>query len=428
MRRGDCLFRTPKFYTLGMRPSRLVLPLFGLALISSALAQSSPASSAGAGNDAEAKARADMFGSCGGVEAKTLPAGVLPGIYRGTLGQQAVTLELHGDGSQEGQMAADRYAYDRYGLDIALERARPGNRTAARALLLAESSLRDDADGSPYARACLDLVGSGSGLSGQWRAPDSGRSLPLSLSRVNVAALPLALPSSPGLLALRQKDPFTFLKLNRPWRRVAGGFRAPLSDVTYPRVAGGSPALNAALQDRQLSLAADALDCLSSPGFGGQSHNDYSGAGILSWKSPRLVSLHEEVEYYCGGAHPDNYTSGATLDARSGREVKLSGKPGTLWPGLSKTGLQKLYLAGYPKDGADADGNSAECLDVISTPEISTEYDNYTLYLTRAGLAMWPTYLPHVAGACAEVVTVPYASLRPLADPKSVYFRDLYSR
>ena len=61
-------------------------------------------------------------------------------------------------------------------------------------------------------------------------------------------------------------------------------------------------------------------------------------------------------------------------------------------------------------------------------PEIGSEYDNYTLYLTAEGLALWPTYLPHVAGACAEAVTVPYAKLRALADPKSVYFRDLYSR
>ena len=64
----------------------------------------------------------------------------------------------------------------------------------------------------------------------------------------------------------------------------------------------------------------------------------------------------------------------------------------------------------------------------MTAPEISPEYDNYTLYLSARGLALWPTYLPHVASACAEVVTVPYAKLRALANPKSPYFHDLYSR
>ncbi len=399
-----------------MRLSKLLLPLLSLTAVGVAFAQTSAADSAAA----DVAARAKLFQRCGGVEAKTLPTGIVPGIYRGTLGTQAITLELKGNGSQEGQMATDRYAYDRHGVAIALERGRAANRTANYAFLGVEAVFQGDGS---VARGCLSLVADGSRMKGQWFTPDHQQQLSVVLLRVNVAAVSLALPSSPGLLSLRSSDPFTFLALNRAWTKTAGGLKEPLSGVTYPRVVGGAPALNAALQDGQLKLAADALDCLSGSGVNLQNGTDYSGSGTLSWKSTHLTSLHEDVELYCGGAHPDNYTAGVILDARSGKTVKLAGKPGTLWPALDARKVQAFYLAGYPKDG-----DIQECLDAVSMPEISSEYDNYTLYLTAEGLSLWPTYLPHVAGACAEAVTVPYAKLRALADPKSVYFRDLYSR
>ena len=395
-----------------MRPFSLLLPLLGLTLLAPARAQTT--------DQAEAAARAALFRSCGGVEATTLPTGMVPGLYRGSLGTQAITLELKATAAEPGGDSQDRYSYDRHGVGIALERGRAADRTANYSLVAAESVFQ----GSGWvARGCLNLAADGAALKGQWSTPDGQKRLPVRLTRVNVAALPLALPSSPGLLKLRNSDPFVFLALNHPWTKVPGGLKEPFSGVTYPRSAGGTPALNAALQDLQLDLASSALDCLSGNGVNLENGTDFSGAGTRSWQSARLLSLHEDVEYYCGGAHPDNFTSGVTLDARSGRTVKLTGQSGTLWPGLSKTGLQKLYVAGYPRDG-----DVAECLDGIPAPEISSEYDNYALYLTRQGLALWPTYLPHVAGACAEVVTVPYAQLRPLADPKSPYFRDLYPR
>ncbi|WP_407538252.1 hypothetical protein Q0M94_09000 [Deinococcus radiomollis] len=388
-----------------MRPMLLLL-LLSLTAPSVSSAQTSD----------EAAARARLFQSCGGVESGTLPTGVAPGLYRGTLGTQAITLEL----SKPGTETADRYSYDRYGVGIALDRGRAADRTASYALVAAESVFQGDGS---VVRGCLNLAADGAALGGQWFTPDGKKRLPVRLTRVDLATVPLALPRSPGLLKLRATNPFFFLALNRPWTKVPGGLKEPSSGVTYPRLAGGAPALNAALQDLQLDLAASGLDCLSGNGVNLENGTDFSGAGTLSWKSARLVSLHEDVDYFCGGAHPDNYTAGVTLDARSGKAVRLTGKPGSLWPALSAQKVQALYLAGYPKDG-----DIAECLDEISAPEISAEYDNYTFYLTPSGLALWPTYLPHVAGACAEVVTVPYARIRTLADPKSGYFTDVYPR
>ncbi|WP_456830807.1 hypothetical protein [Deinococcus sp. UYEF24] len=396
-----------------MRHSKLLLPLLSLTAVSVSSAQTSAAD--------DAAARAKLFQGCGGVEAKTLPSGIVPGIYRGKLGTQAITLELAGAVDPDSEHA-DRYAYDRHGVAIALERGRAADRTANYSLLGVESVFQGDGFA---ARGCLNLAADGDGLKGQWFTPDGKKKLPVTLARVNVNVMPLALPRSPALTKLRSSDPFTFLALNRAWTKTAGGLKEPLTGVTYPRVPGGAAALNSALQDGQLKLAAEALDCLSGGGVNLQNGTDYSGSGTLSWKSRHLVSLHEEVELYCGGAHPDNYTDGVTLDAQSGRAVKLLGKPGTLWPSLSAARLQALYLARY--SGTDVD---AECRDEVAGGDGSdTEYGfPYALYLTPQGLAVWPNYLPHVSTACAEVVTIPFAKLRSLADPKSVYFRDLYSR
>lgn len=114
---------------------------------------------------------------------------------------------------------------------------------------------------------------------------------------------------------------------------------------------------------------------------------------------------------YCGGAHPDAYTTGVTIDTRTGKEVTLLGAPGTLWPSLSAAKLQALYLARYPTDDNSAD--ATECRDALAGNDgKDTEYGfPYALYLTRQGLAVQPNYLPHVAAGCAEVITLPYTDL-----------------
>ena len=408
--------------------SYLVLPLFSLTAFALALAQSSD------------PVRKALFTSCGGVEVQTLPTGITPGIYQGKLGTRSISLELTASTAQQVSdhpelHHPDRYSYDRYGPDIVLERGRAANRTAGYALLAVEA-VHDGSDVA--ARGCFDLSEDGAGLKGAWRGLDGRKSLAVKLSRVDVAVLPLALPSSPGLIKLKKADPFTFLRLNHPWTRVAGGLKEPLTGVSYPRVAGAAAALNAALQDRQLTLAGYALDCRGGSGIGinQKSKTDFSGAVTLTFNRGGLVSLAESVDYYCGGAHPDNHTTGVTLDARTGREVKLVGTPGpgTIWPGLGAQKVQALYLEGYGAASADsssADSQNADsqCKALLSGEDgRSSEYPAFQIYLTPKGLALWPGFLPHVAGACAEVVTVPYAMLRKFADLQGTYFRTVYLR
>ncbi|MPY66992.1 hypothetical protein F8S09_09870 [Deinococcus sp. SDU3-2] len=296
-----------------------------------------------------------------------------------------------------------RYFYERWGVDLGLVPTRQGERLLLREEVWTLAGTK--------VTGCLRLERAGAGLRGSWTSPDGRRTLPVALAPLDVTRLPLNLPDSPGLRRLRGSDPLTFLKLNRAWVEEAGGarIREPLSGVRYPRVPGGSAALNVALQDRQLEHAANALDCRA--GLEGVGEDAYALAVRVTIQRSRLVSLFENAGYYCGGAHPDNFDVGLILDRATGRPVLIP----AIWPGLTPARLSALYLA---RSGADA-----ECREVLTGRDLAL-----TAHLTPQGLALTPTSLPHVVTACAETVTLPLASLRAQADPRGPYFRDLYLR
>ncbi len=392
-----------------MRPLLAVLPLLALSL---AVAQSD-------------EDPAQPLRECGGTAALGLPAGVQPGLYRGTLAGKTILLQLLASRpSQAESDPADRYAYGVHGIDITLNRGR----SAAGGLLLAEFK-RDYP--KLNATGCFELTGAAGKLSGSWRAPGSQKRYPVIFSPVKLAAEPLSLPATPGLLALRARDPFMFLKLNHPWKAAGSAVTEPLSQVSYPRVAGGSAALNAALQDQQLSLAAQLLDCISldlaftGHADGGADANSNDQLNFtdakLTLKSAQLLSVYNSSYLYCGGAHPNFVGEGRTYDLSSGQVVPLAGKPSSIWPALTPAALQKLYLARYPRTG------DAECKDAVRMND-TPDADSFQLYLTRSGLTLAPAFLPHVDTACGEEVTLPYADLRAYAAANGRYFRDLYPR
>jgi hypothetical protein len=338
---------------------------------------------------------------CGGTDGP--PPWVKPGVYRGTLGTQAVTLGIR----REGTGLGGGYFYERRKVNLSLTLGRRGE------TLVAQEEVWSGPGAGLRVTGCLALSPAGAGLRGEWRRPDGGHSLPVTLAPLDVTRLPLNLPDSPGLRSLRTSDPLAFLRLNRPWVPARDGtsVREPLSGLVYPRVPGGSAALNAALQDRQLLHAANALDCRSALGDAPAEGDGYALEARITFRSPQLLSVSENAGYFCGGAHPDAFDVGLILDRASGREVAVR----ALWPGLTPARLTGLYLA---RAGADA-----ECREVVRDRE-----PTFTASLTPAGLAVTPTALPHVVFVCAQTVTLPYASLRTWADPGGRYFRDLYPR
>ncbi|WP_235910442.1 hypothetical protein [Deinococcus kurensis] len=339
---------------------------------------------------------------CGGTQG--LPDWARAGTYRGTLGTLPVALSLDPKGES-------RYFYEGRSLDLFLETGRAGNQ------LVLQESVRRELGGDPVVTGCFTLMPAPGGLKGTWQAPGAARPQEVTLTPLDAGRLPLRLPLSPGLSALRRDDPLAFLKLNRPWVTLTGGraVREPLSGVTYPRVPGASGALNAALQDRQLRHAADALDCRALLPEAAQKdpQEGYILSAAITLSNARLLSLREDVNYYCGGAHPDNWTQGVILERDTGRAVPLT----TLFPKLSAARQKTLYLSGVKTKV------EAECLDVLRG-----DADEFTAHLSAAGVNLTPSDLPHVVSACAETVTLPYAALRGDANLNSPLLKTLYPK
>lgn len=334
--------------------------------------------------------------TCGGKDG--LPAGVKPGLYRGTVAGIPAVLQLG---------AASQYAYERRGLTIELKATQSSGK------LVLQESIFDAQAQQDRATACFTLAPSGTGLTGLWTKYGQKGGAPVKFNLVDVLKVPLALPATPGLVKLRRDDPLHFLLINHAWQKAAGGksITEPLSGLKYLRLPGESAALNNALQDRQMGYALNRLDCLGSsdPAGVGNEFNVSTGALFLTSK---LLSFNDSVEYYCGGAHPDAYNEGVMLDRLTGEKVSLD----TIWYSLDTGQQHKLYLATLP---AKLD---AECRDALKTRDTP----GYTASLTQGGLQLIPTDLPHVAQACAEAVVIPYAKLKDDANTESVYYHDLY--
>ncbi len=360
---------------------RRLLCLVGLALLASAGAQD--------------------LRKCGGVAGA--PTWVRSGVYSGTLGPKVVTLAL-----DRQDIDANRYFYAGRAGDLSLTAFHSGE------TLILQEEVRKSLSPASVVTGCFTLTRVDGGLRGSWKAPGAASPLKVSLEPLNVAQLPLKLPSSPGLLKLRRSDPLSFVKLNRAWVMAADGqsVREPLSGLTYPRVPGAGAALRATLQDRLLLNAVDALQCLSLLPED-MSDEGYTLNATVTLLTSRLLSLREDVYYFCGGAHPGNFSVGLILDRMTGQPVPLA----ALWPSLTPSRLKTLYLAASAADPV------SECDDVLRDMAGS-----YAVSLGSAGLTLTPDGLPHVYSACAESVTVPYGQLRRGANTASPYFADLYPK
>ncbi|MBB6017898.1 hypothetical protein [Deinococcus radiopugnans] len=348
-----------------------------------------------------ASAGAQDLQKCGGLS--NPPAWVRSGVYAGVLGAKEITLGLN-----PRQAEGNRYFYAGQANELRLTPFHSGE------TLILQEEVRKSLGAAPVVTGCFTLVRAEGALRGSWKAPGTSTTLKVSLEPLNVARLPLKLPSSPGLLRLRGRDPLAFVRLNHAWVVSADGqrLREPLSGLDYPRLPQATPALQAALQDRLLSHAVNALACAMDlpENSGGEGYGLSTDVTLLT---PRLLSLREDINSYCGGAHPDTATTGLILDRASGRPVPLS----ALWPSLTAARLKALYLGAATSDPA------SECDDVLREMQ-----DRFAVSLGSGGLSLTPTSLPHVVSACAESVVIPLGQLRRGANTASRYFADLYPR
>ncbi|PYE55177.1 hypothetical protein [Deinococcus yavapaiensis] len=322
------------------------------------------------------------------------------GVFSGRVGSFDVVMKLD-EPTSDWSVSNSTYFYTSKGLDVPLAYRRSGSNVTVNEYAAFELGA-DERKATATFRGTL----SGDSFRGTWSTTDGKRTLPFTLKRVNVATLPLALPSSPGLLALRAKDPYNFVKVNRAFvvAKRAGDvtwLREPRSGVTYPRLPSGA-AVNAALQDRQLQDVQYALSCLSD--LSQRSDIDLQEGWeqdvTITYRSATLLSVRSDVGYYCGGAHPDAYIDGLTLNVRTGRALKLT----DLWPTLTAKSLDAEYRRGFKQEG------EPPCEETLSNRAAVT-FEDYRAFLTKDGVTLWPTYVPHVAAPCAVEVTIPFARL-----------------
>lgn len=314
-------------------------------------------------------------------------------VYQGTVGPYPIVLKLEKD-------LSGKYAYLSQGLSIELKGKQD------KQLLLTEQIFQIDT-GQYKTTGTFTLKRSGQGWTGSWKAP--GRQSTLVVKLQPFKAGKIHLPDSTGLQKLLKADPYTFAILNHPWTtRKDGWVQEPRSKVTYPRVKNAL-ALNRTLQDLQLEEATMALECRSMGG--GSDLTSWDSQTTITYQNTTLYSQQTTSSMFCGGAHPSVNTTGTTLDARTGKDVPLK----MLWSKLTTEEQHLLYLKAYPRAGEQ------ECLDVL----MDSRGSEYTWYLTKNGLALFPNFLPHVAYACAEEVVVPYAALDEYANQSSPYLKTL---
>lgn len=346
-----------------------------------------------------AHAGAQELQACGGE--KGFPAWVQGGVYSGTIGKLPIYLQLSRQNTDQ-----TAYFYQSKGVNLQLTPFHDGE-----GLILQESGW-NVSEGREVSTGCLSLSASGKNLTGRWTTPDVKGAQPVTLTPLNVAALPLNLPASPKLLEMKKTEPLTFLKLNRPWVKVIGGLKEPYSGIVFPRPAGATAALNSFLQDHQLDYAAQALDC-SSMMSGRKEDLWFDFKASIDFQTPHLLSLTEGGTGYCGGAHPFLMFTVYTVNKQTGKLFK----PTDLWPKLTSARLEKIYIQRFPRDK-----EMAQCREETAYGVAGLQWQ-----LTREGLAVFNNGFSEASRACrTQDVTLPYAQLRAEANRSSPYYREIY--
>jgi hypothetical protein len=252
-------------------------------------------------------------------------------VYTGTLGKQAIVLELTpGDDAE----SAGRYFYMRHHFDLLLE----GKPDTTSHLSLSEG--KDEDTANPHIE--LDRQADGS-WRGSWRNAQ-GKTLAIALQ----PAMPSPPPAdaTPYLKQLYKKDPYEYLRLSglklQPGRQQSfmghtlHWWTQPDSKISFFEIADGYPdsqrqRINRVLVDRLWSEVSSYYSCMATV-----SHSD--DGDFEQTVTPRLltlslISISVFTSYDCGGAHPDFGDAPINLDARTAQPLTLED---ILWLGKGK--------------------------------------------------------------------------------------------
>jgi hypothetical protein len=397
--------------------------------------------------------------------------------YEGTIGRLPILLELAVP-DPGGSGPFGRYAYRSRGADIPLN----GRAAEAGVLVLEEEApctkatctVTEEGLASPPIAADWRLQRRGTGLSGTWTGRSGGKVLPIRLQRSAVrtvavdagstpqqALLPQNSPADPAMPAVLDPAalPYDFLKLDAPrepgeeTERDGVTVRMetdPRSGVAFPTVVALGDAdpgpINAYLLQQRLQAELPYLACKAEnyAGFGwtemhpgtpadpdaaaAEAEEEEAGGPSISLDlvSPRLIGLSQRDSFYCGGAHPNNYTVHYLADAATGTAI-----------------VPETLLAGWRADAGDGTaGPSPELVGYVTArreqfdaeQEESCGFDElianrfyFGVYFTEAAVVFTLRELPHAIYACTnDLLTVPLSQARTLLTEQGArYFAEL---
>ncbi len=328
------------------------------------------------------------------------PAPAWQGVWQGKVGTLSVRACVARDGMGRGVGA---YYYVARLRPIHLEQA-GGSRTWTEAS--GNASAR-----TPAPRWTFDTV-QPNRLSGTWI--DGARRMPFALARVattdddpcesmafHAARIrPVRVTSAPATLA------------GAPYRRLRFDVGPAFDDVSLasfalPDRGAAGERINTRLRKLIPAGAAgsDWFACvtgaLASSGGGG----DYAADVRPTLLSSHWVAASESVDYDCGGAHPDGGVTSLTFDRATGAAVDLHD-----WLTPAAKEKRDYGVALRPALRAVIVGRSdaieADCRDPLAEAEF------WDIGLSRTGL-VFTAQLAHVVAACADPVTLPWATLTP---------------
>jgi hypothetical protein len=199
--------------------------------------------------------------------------------------------------------------------------------------------------------------------------------------------------------------------------------RHPASGAVMPRLTDTSSAPARAV-NRQLDSAAAEMRCEEAVVRGYET--EFDSEARVTYAADSVFSVYIRVSYYCGTASPTNGANfSVTYDLRTSEPVEFQ----ELWADWERDG-QAIARAIFPAQTARADSVARgvltpdpddPCWDMYRAETLATGF--YLRYSLSDSGFVGELDPPTVAKACGEVVTVPYARLRPFAAPGGVLAR-----
>ncbi len=192
--------------------------------------------------------------------------------------------------------------------------------------------------------------------------------------------------------------------------------REDSTGVEMPRVTlPGKPDVEARVNTSLDSLAAS-MRCEVYEGGPSAEDMSFEARTAVTHAADDVLSVSVHAAYECGGAYPTNDANmSVTYDLTSGEQVSFEGL-------FRDYDADRAAIAGVLQStlAPTSTGGEEDCAELFTTEAMQSMSFSYAL--DEAGVLVQPSF-PHVTEACAEEVTIPYASLRPFAADGSVLAR-----